>query len=279
MNLFGLLLLSLTISLSTTSCGDKDDKKENNQKLEDLQKEIESLNDKIEKSNNESGNNNEEYLIRMRPELGDYYDGSYYIVTSGSISMNMEMDFWQDFISVDRDQIECKMGFKSAKMRMEFGGDEINYDSDNPYANETSTAMHAELAPLFSADLGMIMDNKGKILREYGFESLGDNFSNQMGLTSVEYPDEAMKIGDSFNYTTKEEGMSLSSTYTLHDVSSSEYMFTISGKAFGDASGDVRGEMIIYRECGMPKSAYLDMNLSEGGELINMTVSVQNSKR
>ena len=44
MNLLGLLLLSLTISLSTTSCGDKDDKKDNKEENN--------------KSNENSGNEN-----------------------------------------------------------------------------------------------------------------------------------------------------------------------------------------------------------------------------
>ena len=284
-NIYLFIILSLS-GILIIQCN-KDEQTENNenngnnQKLEDLQKGIESLNKKIEQSNNESENNNEEYLIRVQPDVGDYYYGSFNIVMSGPMSVNMEMDFWQDFISVDRGQIECKMGFKSAKIRMEMGGNEVNYDSDNPYANEASTAMHAEMAPLFSADGGMIMDDKGKVLKEYGWEELGDdNFSNQMGLTNVEYPEEAMKIGDSFNYSTnEEEGMTMNATYTLDDVSLSEYVFTISGEVFGNASGKVIGGMIIYRESGMPKSAYLDMDLSGGGESMNMTVSIEASKR
>jgi len=220
-----------------------------------------------------------EYLLRIKSEVGDNYDFTFVMKMGGAMEMSMEMDFWQKIISADADEIECKMGYETAKMSMSINGETINYDSENPYESEQSAAMHSEIKAMFGAELGMTMDSKGKVLKESGFEDLGDDFTAQMGFTNVEYPEHALKIGDSFDYSVREEGMAMDATYTLTNVSDSEYTLSITGDIVGETTGEVTGEMILFRECGMAKASNLKIEMDVMGQKMDMTLSLNTSKR
>ena len=220
-----------------------------------------------------------EYLLRIKSEVGDNYDITFLVEMGGAMEMNMEMNFFSKVLSVDGDETDFKMGFTKAKMSMSMQGETINYDSENPYESEQSTAMHSEIKDLFGAELGMTMDSKGKVLKEYGFEDLGADFAGQMGFANVEYPEHALKIGDSFDYSIREEGMAMDATYTLTNVSDSEYTLSITGDIVGEGSGEVTGEIILFRECGMPKTSNLKMEMDVMGQKMDMTLSLNTSKR
>lgn len=220
-----------------------------------------------------------EYLLRIQSEVGDNYDITFGMEMWGPMEMSIEMNFFQKVLSVDRDETDFKMGFTKAKMSMSLNGIIINYDSENPYESEASAAMHSEIKAMFSAELGMTTDSKGKVLKEYGFEDLGDEFTSQMGFTNVEYPEHALKIGDSFDHSIREKGMSMDATYTLTNVSDSEYTLSITGDIAGEASGEVTGEIILFRECGMPKTVNFEMEMDVMGKKMDMTLSLNTSKR
>ena len=268
--LFGAILISSTITLFSFIKGDSEE-------------ESQLVNEFILDRSADKDDKNEGYLIRFQPDLGGYYDGSFQLVMTGRLmSMDMELGFWQEIVLVDSDQIESKMGFQSAKMNISMMGETVYYDSDNPYANEGSKEIHAQMVKSFSADLGIIMDSRGKVLKEYGWEDLSDdNQSNMMrGLTGMVYPEEPMNIGDSFDHKTEERGLLMDATYTLDNVSKSEYIFSVNGELKeGPSSGKVTGEIVVYRECGMTKSAILNMNMSTMGESIDMTVSFDTFKK
>ena len=225
-----------------------------------------------EKENNQDKETT--HLLRFSPQDGDNYDISFVMNMEGLMDMSMGMECFQKVLSVDGDEIDFKIGYDKATMSMSMMGEDINYDSDNPYENEVTSEMHKEISPLFSADLRMTMDSRGKILKESGYELLGGDFGSQMGLTNVEYPEHALNIGDSFDFSVLEEGMSMDATYTLIDVSDSEYILSITGELVGEASGKVTGKMILFRECGMPKTVNLQIEMDIEGQKMNMILSL-----
>ncbi len=152
--------------------------------------------------------------------------------------------------------------------------------------------MHEQLEPFFSARLEQKMSDRGKIIKAPDFESIfSDNpamqeqmggMNKQMESMFVEYPEEALKIGDSFDVQLDNEGMSIAAVYTLTGVTVTEYILSVNGDISSSdelpVTGTMKGTFNLFRECGMVMSGDLTMEMEALGENITIKMLMESTK-
>jgi hypothetical protein len=153
--------------------------------------------------------------------------------------------------------------------------------------------MHEQLEPFFSARLEQKMSDRGKIIKAPDFESIfSDNpamqeqmggMNKQMESMFVEYPEKALKIGESFNYGLKNDEVTYTSVLTLTEVTDTEYIFKITGDVSAssggqDVTGTMTGTQTFFRESCMPKSSDMTVRMEVSGMTMTMETSMEVEK-
>ena len=230
----------------------------------------------------------EKYLLRFTPKQGDYYKVEIGMVMESKEVMSCGAIF--DIISVNNN---IEMDIKYNYFTMNDG--DMNYDSRISDGSELSDFMNKFMSPLFTNSLRYIMDDKGKILKEpdllllfdineFPYSEMTpemiDEMIGDMAMGSdmlVQYPEDALKIGESFNWDLEEDGLSYDAVYTLNSVTDTSYLFKITGDISGETEGNqvtgtIAGEMKLFRD-GFPSDVRMTLDMTVGGENLSMIMS------
>lgn len=248
-----------------------------------------------------------DHLLRYNVEEGDSYNLTFTESMDNPISTEMNMGGAFDIISTNDNEIVMGMSFNSISMDMSMPGESISYDSRNPYGSEFGNLIHKIISPMLSAKLETIINDRGRVLKAPDFASIFDNnpeiqaimsaFTKQMENVFMEYPEKALKIGESFNYGYKTEvtedvkvkyisiyddvevnEVTNTSVLTLTEVTDTEYIFKITGDISSssggqDVKGAVTGTYTVFRESCMPKSSDMTVMMEVSG----MTWTIESS--
>ncbi len=229
------------------------------------------------------------YLLSFTPEEGDHYDFNFSVSMTG---LYIGLGATYDILSINNNEIDIAMEFTSMSMDMNISGESMSYDSRNPGGSLYGELMHEQLEPFFSARLEQKMSDRGKIIKAPDFESIfSDNpamqeqmggMNKQMESMFVEYPEEALKIGDSFDVQLDNEGMSIAAVYTLTGVTVTEYILSVNGDISSSdelpVTGTMKGTFNLFRECGMVMSGDLTMEMEALGENITIKMLMESTK-
>lgn len=100
---------------------------------------------------------------------------------------------------------------------------------------------------------------------------------NQMN--GVEYPEKAVRVGDTWKMTRTEKGVEMNFVYTVKTITSSEVLVDISGKVGGIAEGTISGNMTIDAKTGVPRKSKIDTDMTAGGQEIMISVITSVTKQ
>jgi len=232
------------------------------------------------------------HLLRVTPQEGDHYDFNFSVSMTGPMSMDMGMGVTYDILSVDNNEINMTIAFTSISMDMSMEGESISYDSKNPGGSAFANLMHEQLGPMFSASLEATMSDRGKTITAADVASIFDGnpdmqkhmegMNTQMESMFVEYPEEALKIGESFEVTLDKDDTSMDATYTLTDVTETEYILSvnadISGSSDAIMTGSMKGTLHVLRECGMVMSGDITIEMETSGTNMAMELLIETKK-
>ncbi len=233
-----------------------------------------------------------DHLLRYNVEDGDSYNLTFTMSMEGLLTIEMNMGSTLDIISTNDNEIVTRTSFNSISMDMSMSGESVSYDSRNPYGSEFSNLMHKNISPMLSAKLETTINDRGRVLKAPDLASIFDNNPNlqaqmsdmtkQMENMFVEYPEEALKIGDSFDVQLDNEGMSIAAVYTLTGVTVTEYILSVNGDiASSDelaVTGTMTGTQTFFRESCMPKSSDMTVRMEVSGMTMTMETSMEVEK-
>ena len=234
-----------------------------------------------------------DYLLRYNVEEGDSYNLNITIAMEGPLSMEMNMGGASDIISTNDNEIVMETSINSISMDMSVSGERFSYDSRNPYGSEFSNLMHKNISPMLSAKLETTINDRGRVLKAPDLASIFDNNPNlqaqmsgmtkQMENMFVEYPEKALKIGESFNGGYKDDEVTYTSVLTLTEVTNTEYIFKITGDVSAssggqDVTGTMKGTQTLFRESCMPKSSDMTVRMEVSGMTMTMETSMEVEK-
>ena len=227
------------------------------------------------------------HLLRFTPQNGDRYDFDFSVSMTDPVSVDMGMELTYYVLSIDNNEIDMAIEYTNMSMDMSMGVESFSYDSRNPGGSEFSDFMHEQLRTMFSSQIECTVSDRGKTIKAPDFASLFDvnpdmqkqmeDMNYQMESMFVEYPEKALKIGDSFDIQLDKKDMDMDAVYTLMDVTETEYILSFNADLSGlseerPITGTMKGTLHVLRECGMTMSGDIIMDMETEG--MNMTLKL-----
>lgn len=206
-------------------------------------------------------------LMDMRQDMG-----------AGKMTMSIEMPM--KVIDVTDGVYDSEMSFKRIKMDMEQAGVKVNYDSNlkEEDLDETSKMMVAQMKPILETVLLTKTNVYGEVLDMQMIKGSGsvDQFASQT--ESVVYPKEAVTVGYSWTTEKDNNGMKISSTYTVKSIDSKVVVLEIKGDITGTSEGNLTGSLNIDKATGVPTTTHITMNFEVMGQKILSEINMKMEK-
>ncbi|MCG1037231.1 DUF6263 family protein [Polaribacter sargassicola] len=224
----------------------------------------------------------ESVLLRLNYKKGEVYTGKMSMNQDmGSImSMAMNVDLNMDITEVSGDNFTSQMKFTKLTMNMLQGGVSMSFDSSKSAdeLDETGKMMKAQMDPMLKATIVLEGNNLGEVNNVSvtpsvpGVEDMAKQYS------SVVYPKEAVKVGETWTMSQEQKGMKMDYTYTVKSISKDIVVLDVSGDVSGMGAGKITGEMTIDVKSGVPTKSKIDMKMSVQGQEMLTTVSMSFTK-
>jgi hypothetical protein len=228
-----------------------------------------------------------EVLLRFQPNKGDMYTMGMQMsmMMEGPQVMNMTMSMDNDLKvgAIEKDgSFMLDNVVKRVGMNMKNPMMNIDYDSANPSTEDPVAAeMHKTMGAMIDKSMVSKLSNRGELLEAPNYDEIfGDNpdmagqidqMNQSLESTFINYPENAVKVGDSWNATSEIEGqapMTQEFTYTVKEITQTNVVLNVDGtiklspEAMMSGSGDFNGIMTINRLDGFVQSSVLKQNLN-----------------
>ena len=213
----------------------------------------------------------ESVLLRINYTPGDSYtqfietsqNSGLQIAVKTSIKTNMKVTEVKDEIINTESQIT------SIAMNGMQGGMSLSYDSN---ANEETLdqmgkMLQSQFKPMMDAKIMSSTDKMGNVV-DMSIEPMIPGMDNLTKNSGIAYPEEAVKVGSTWSSTIEEQGVTMTSTYSVSDIAKGFVYLDISGEITGLAEGTISGTAEIEVSSGALK--VMEMQTSMDAQ--NMTV-------
>jgi len=222
-------------------------------------------------------------LLRLNYEKGAAYDVSMNVSQEmGAImSMGMNINMTSKITDVEGDRYDSEMKFTKLTMDMLQGGNAMSFDStkSDEELDAVGKQMKTQMQPMLEALMFAKGNNLGEIIdikiepNVMGMEDIVKQSS------SVVYPKEAVKVGDSWTMTKEEKGMKMDFVYTVKSIDKDNVNLVISGDVSGMATGKIAGNMQIDAVSGVPMSSIVTMLMNINGQEMTTKVTMETTKK
>ncbi|WP_026777125.1 DUF6263 family protein [Polaribacter sp. Hel_I_88] len=222
-------------------------------------------------------------LLRLNYEKGAAYDVSMNVSQEmGAImSMGMNINMTSKITDVEGDTYDSEMKFTKLTMDMLQGGNAMSFDStkSDEELDAVGKQMKTQMQPMLEALMFAKGNNLGEIIdikiepNVMGMEDIVKQSS------SVVYPKEAVKVGDSWTMTKEEKGMKMDFVYTVKSIDKDNVNLVISGDVSGMATGKIAGNMQIDAVSGVPMSSIVTMLMNINGQEMTTKVTMETTKK
>lgn len=219
----------------------------------------------------------ESTLLRVNYNKGDKYIMSMFMKQDmAAMNMLMNMDMSIDIKEVAGDIYNTEMKIERINMDMSQGGMNMSYDSAKN--DEELDAMGKQLQMQFAPMLEMIIfaktNNLGEVLETRIEPNIpnADQFTNQTG--SVVYPENEVKVGDTWSFEKDTQGMKMNFVYTVNSITKDVVLLDVSGNISVLAEGTISGNIEIDRAKGIPLKSSIEMDMSISGQKIKTSITV-----
>lgn len=225
----------------------------------------------------------EAVLLRLNYEKGAAYDVSMTMSQEMGTVMSMGMGITMNLkiTDVGEDTYNSEMKFTKMTMDMLQGGNAMSFDStkSDEDLDEAGKQMKTQMQPMLEALMYAKGNNLGEILEikiepnVMGMEDIAKQSS------SVVYPKEAVKVGDSWTMIKEEKGMKMDFVYTVKSITENSVILDLSGEISGMALGKITGDMQIDRASGIPLDSNINMLMNMNGQEMTTKVTMKTTKK
>lgn len=200
----------------------------------------------------------EKVTLRYNFKEGDVYEVKMIVKQEIGTIMAQTTDILmtQKTVSASDDMFTVESKIKKMKMDMIQGANIVSFDStkSDEELDEMGKMMKAQVGPFLTATITNKINSLGEVTdvvvepQIAGIEDLTKQSSN------IIFPEEAIKVGSSWDLTKSENGMDIKIIYTVKEITKTNVLLSISGYVSAMASGTVDGKMNIDRSSGVPLS-------------------------
>ena len=219
----------------------------------------------------------ESVLLRANYKKGDVLEvkmeQSQNMGAKGGVDMKMSMDMV--VTSKDGDMLTTESKIKSINMNMLQGGMAMSYDSSmkEEDLDEMGKMMKQQFDPMMKSTIIAKVNSQGEILEtkvEPSNPAMDQIIAQAKG---VIYPNEEVLVGTSWSDVTSQQGMSVTSIYTVSKIENGKVYINITGAVTGMGEGDIKGDLVVDIETGIQDSASSEMAVNAGG--MDMKISTK----
>ena len=219
----------------------------------------------------------ESVLLRANYKKGDVLEvkmeQSQNMGAKGGVDMKMSMDMV--VTSKDGDMLTTESKIKSINMNMLQGGMAMSYDSSmkDDDLDEMGKMMKQQFDPMMKSTITAKVNSQGEILEtkvEPSNPAMDQIIAQAKG---VIYPNEEVLVGTSWSDVTSQQGMSVTSIYTVSKIENGKVYINITGAVTGMGEGDIKGDLVVDIETGIQDSASSEMAVNAGG--MDMKISTK----
>ena len=219
----------------------------------------------------------ESVLLRANYKKGDVLEvkmeQSQNMGAKGGVDMKMSMDMV--VTSKDGDMLTTESKIKSINMNMLQGGMAMSYDSSmkDDDLDEMGKMMKQQFDPMMKSTIIAKVNNRGEILEtkvEPSNPAMDQLTAQAKGII---YPNEEVSVGTSWSDVTSQQGMSVTSIYTVSKIENGKVYINITGAVTGMGEGDIKGDLVVDIETGIQDSASSEMAVNAGG--MDMKISTK----
>lgn len=219
----------------------------------------------------------ESVLLRANYKKGDVLEvkmeQSQNMGAKGGVDMKMSMDMV--VTSKDGDMLTTESKIKSINMNMLQGGMAMSYDSSmkDDDLDEMGKMMKQQFGPMMKSTIIAKVNSQGEILEtkvEPSNPAMDQIIAQAKG---VIYPNEEVLVGTSWSDVTSQQGMSVTSIYTVSKIENGKVYINITGAVTGMGEGDIKGDLVVDIETGIQDSASSEMAVNAGG--MDMKISTK----
>ena len=219
----------------------------------------------------------ESVLLRANYKKGDVLEvkmeQSQNMGAKGGVDMKMSMDMI--VTSKDGDMLTTESKIKSINMNMLQGGMAMSYDSSmkDDDLDEMGKMMKQQFDPMMKSTIIAKVNSQGEILEtkvEPSNPAMDQIIAQAKG---VIYPNEEVLVGTSWSDVTSQQGMSVTSIYTVSKIENGKVYINITGAVTGMGEGDIKGDLVVDIETGIQDSASSEMAVNAGG--MDMKISTK----
>ena len=216
----------------------------------------------------------ESVLLRLNYNKGDNYVTSIELKQSMGAQggMNMTMFMNSNISSVNDQSIMLESKVESVVINMNQGGMVMDYDSNksSEELDQMGQMMKSQFDPILKATIYNSVDRYGNVLEVKVEPSLPRMEQFTGGQNAINFPEEEVSIGSSWESESENQGMKIVTKYTVTNIADGMISLNIAGDVSGIGTGTLIGKSTVEISSGVQTNATIEMNLSSQGIEMNL---------
>ena len=225
----------------------------------------------------------ESVLLRLNYTKGD----SFLVTTESNQSMgaqggmNMKMTMGMIVADVEEEIIKTESQITSIVMNMMQGGMTMNYDSNksDEELDQMGQMLKSQFAPMMEAVIYNTSDLQGNMIDTKldpaipGMEQITNRSMN-----TINYPKEKVSVGSSWTSENENQGMKMTTKYTVSSIADGLVSLDVSGDMSGAATGTIKGKSTVEISSGISNNSEIEITIATQGMNITATTKITVSK-
>ena len=224
----------------------------------------------------------ESVLLRLNYTKGD----SFLVTTESNQSrgtqggLNMKMTMGMIVTEVSEDNIKTESQITAVVMDMMQGGMTMSYDSNKKEEelDQMGQIMKSQFDPMMKSTIYTSQDRMGNMIETKVEPSIPGMEQLTTSSNTINYPKEKVTVGSSWTSEENNQGMTMSTTFTVSSIANGVVTLDVSGKVSGAGTGSIKGKTTVDISSGVPTSATLEVTISAQGMDITATTNTTTTK-
>ena len=225
----------------------------------------------------------ESVLLRL-----NYTKGDSFLVTTESNQnmgsqggMNMKMTMGMIVADVEQDNFKTESQITSIVMDMMQGGMTMSYDSNknDEELDQMGQMLKSQFAPMMESVIYYTLDSQGNVIDTKLDPAIpGMEQMTNRAMSTINYPKEKVSVGSSWTSENENQGMKMTTKYTVSSIADGLVTLDISGDMSGVGTGTIKGKSTVEISSGMSNNSEIEITIATQGMNITGTTKTTVSK-
>lgn len=225
----------------------------------------------------------ESVLLRL-----NYTKGDSFLVTTESNQnmgsqggMNMKMTMGMIVADVVEENIKTESQITSIVMDMMQGGMTMSYDSNknDEELDQMGQMLKSQFAPMMESVIYNTLDSQGNVLDTKLDPAIpGMEQMTNRAMSTINYPKEKVSVGSSWTSENENQGMKMTTKYTVSSIADGFVTLDVSGDMSGVGTGTIKGKSTVEISSGMSNNSEIEITIATQGMNITGTTKTTVSK-